>query len=116
MVRSGKLPAHIENVDPWGPTWIVNETDILRVLHPEQPLVEVIPPDYDTPMQIFRDVREGMTTMIDLIREGDQGIRNELQAQHEEWQTEMRTLRQEVQHLRNELAARQQRNWWPWKR
>jgi len=116
MVRSGKLPANIENIEPWGPTWIVNETDVLRILHPDQPLVEVLPPDYEAPMQMLKDVREGMIAMTTLIIEGDQGIRHELYVQKESMESEIQSLRQEVEQLRRELAERQSRSWWPWKR
>lgn len=116
MVRSGKLPAHIENIERWGPTWIVNDTDVLRILNPDQPLVEILPSDYETPMQMLKDVREGMITLTDLIKEGDRGIRDELHTQKRTWQAEMETLRQEVEQLRSELQQRQRRSWWPWKR
>lgn len=116
MVRSGKIPAHIENIDPWGPTWVINEVDVLRILHPDQPLVEILPPDYEAPMQMIKDIREGMMTLTTMIKEGDQGIRDDLNTQKDLWHTELQALRQEVEKLRSELAARQQRSWWPWKR
>lgn len=117
MIRSGKLPAHIDHIDPWGPTWIINEADILRLLHPHQPLVEVLSAEYEPPTQMLREVREGMTTLAILIREGDQGVRAALHQQQETWQEEMQSLRQEVHQLRADLADSHKRGrWWPWNR
>lgn len=114
MVRSGKLPAHLENIAPWGPTWTVNDADVHRMLYPDRPLVEVLPPDDDTPRQMLRDVREGMMTLTALIQEGDQGLQDVLEEQQEAWQTAMQTLREEVEQLRNALTVRPKRRWWPW--
>lgn len=116
LVRSGKLPAHIENLDPWGPTWVINENDLVRLTHPNQPMIEIIPPDDAPPQQMLRDVREGLLTLTKVIREGNQGIRHELYVQKESMESEIQSLRQEVEQLRSELAERQNRSWWPWKR
>lgn len=116
MVRSGKLPAHIENIAPWGPTWTINETDVSRLLHPDQPLVEILPRDYETPSQMLRDVREGVVTLTTLITEGDQGLRDALGEQQAVWQTAIGALREEVEQLRHELAEHHKPGWWPWRR
>lgn len=115
MVRSGKLPAHIEQIAPWGPTWVVNEADIVRLLHPDQPLVEVLLPDYDAPMQMLRDVREGLVTLHTVIREGDQGLRDEIRDGDQTLRDELAALRAEVERLRHELTTPKHR-WWPWSR
>jgi hypothetical protein len=93
---------------------MVDDAAVRRMLHPDHPLVEILPPADDTPGQMLRDVREGMITLTALIQEGDQGLRDALGEQQEAWQTAIQTLREDVAQLRNALTARSKRRWWPW--
>lgn len=114
MIRTGKLPAHRETIAPWGPTWVVDEAEVARILHHDQALVEVLPPDYEPPDHLIREVREGLTTLNALIREGDQGIREELHTSNQSLRAEVAALRSELERLQTQISAK--RSWWPWAR
>jgi len=69
MIRDGKLAAHLEAIDPWGPTWIINDGDLQRLITPDHPLVEVRPDDPSSLSQFVQGVSEGgLTTLHMLIR------------------------------------------------
>lgn len=125
MIRSGKLAAHLETVDPWGPTWVINDVDVQRLLTPGRPLVEVLPDHPNTPGQIAQGVREGLTILHTMIRELDQGVTHAPEEQAARMETALTTrddalraglaeLRAEIARLREAMATPPRRSWWRW--
>lgn len=125
MIRAGKLAAHLETVDSWGPTWVINDADIQRLLTPGHPLVEVLPDDQHSPSQIAQGVREGLTTLHTMIRDLDHGVTHALEehttrletaltTRDEMLRTELAALRAELARLREQMATPPRRSWWPW--
>lgn len=39
MVKSGKLPARLEDRPPWGPTHVIEDIDLAAVMEPTPPLI-----------------------------------------------------------------------------
>ncbi len=123
MIRDGKLAAHLEKIDPWGPTWVINDGDLQRLITPDHPLVEVLPDDPSSLSQFAQGVREGLTTLHTLIRGLDQGVTQALDdhrtqvetlltTQDEALRTELAALHTEIAQLRAQLATPTRTPFW----
>ena len=115
MVRQGKIPAHLEKLDDWGPTWIINDADIARWLHPDQPLVEVLPSDSESPVHMLRDVREGVQSLSITIREGFAATRERDEHLQQVLDTQLERIAQLEATVQALQAAPRKRWWWPFK-
>ena len=115
MIRGGKLAAHLEKIDPWGPTWVINEGELQRLITPDHPLVEVLPDDSSSPSQFAQGVREGLMTLHTLIRGLDQGVTQALddhRTQDEALRSELTALHIEIAQLRAQLAKPTRTPFW----
>ncbi len=115
MVRQGKIPAHLEKIDDWGPTWIINDADIERWIHPDQPMVEVLPSDSESPMHMLRDVREGVQSLSITIREGFAATRERDEHVQQLLDTQLERIAQLEATVQSLQAAHRKRWWWPFK-
>lgn len=123
MIRDGKLAAHLEKIDPWGPTWVINEGDLQRLITPDHPLVELLRDDSSSPSQFAQGVREGLMTLHTLIMGLDQGVTQALDdhrtqvetlltTQDEALRSELTALHIEIAQLRAQLAKPTRTPFW----
>ena len=123
MIRDGKLAAHLETIDPWGPTWVINDGDLQRLITPDHPLVEILPNDPSSLDQFAQGVREGLMTLHTLIRGLDQGVTQALDdhrtqvetlltTQNEALRSELTALHTEIAQLRAQLTTPTRTPFW----
>ncbi len=141
MVKTGKLPARLENRPPWGPTYVIDESDLCQVMSPPPSLITVLPPEtvpsIQTSEQMIRRIREGVlvdihqaftqlqthvtaqlqseiTRLQGQVRQLTDPLADAAQEQKRQGEAHDRWLLQALREALQEQSPR--RPWWPWRR
>ncbi len=114
-IKSGSIEAYLDKHGPHGPQWHIPDGAIVRRLHPDQPIVEVLSPDNLHPMQTITVIKDTMIKVeetVEQLTRNQEHIAESMIGMHQELLAEVRQL----QHHVAQLEAHPRHSWWPWKR
>ena len=101
-IKAGELEAYLDKQGIHGPQWIISEEAIARRLHPDQTLIEVLPPDTMQPIQMMTMIKETMSKVAEDVERMDnqqQHLTQGLTTWHQDLLAEIAQLREQMARL-----------------